>query len=198
MRSGAVRVKARASDRAGQDIGGIGGRGGHVGTHEVASNETECCESFDFHGRRPFVESALRSLGQTGQGARLAERCPFKYSEHDRAISKFAFPKWCPRPDLNRDKRFRKPLLYPVELRGRSDAKRRRPTIRPPTKILGKQYRGARRIPLLGHPKCGTDPSRIRSVRGDRRRSSFSQSAQAPNLRDAPDLGMTRALENPC
>ena len=26
--------------------------------------------------------------------------------------------KWCPRPDLNRDKRFRKPLLYPVELRG--------------------------------------------------------------------------------
>jgi hypothetical protein len=27
--------------------------------------------------------------------------------------------KWCPRPDLNRDKRFRKPLLYPVELRGR-------------------------------------------------------------------------------
>ena len=24
---------------------------------------------------------------------------------------------WCPRPDLNRDQRFRKPLLYPVELR---------------------------------------------------------------------------------
>ena len=24
----------------------------------------------------------------------------------------------CPRPDLNRDTRFRKPLLYPVELRG--------------------------------------------------------------------------------
>lgn len=27
---------------------------------------------------------------------------------------------WCPRPDLNRDARFRKPLLYPVELRGRA------------------------------------------------------------------------------
>ncbi len=25
---------------------------------------------------------------------------------------------WCPRPDLNRNTRFRKPLLYPVELRG--------------------------------------------------------------------------------
>ena len=25
---------------------------------------------------------------------------------------------WYPRPDLNRDLRFRKPLLYPVELRG--------------------------------------------------------------------------------
>ena len=28
-----------------------------------------------------------------------------------------AYFKWCPRPDLNRDTRFRKPLLYPVELR---------------------------------------------------------------------------------
>lgn len=27
---------------------------------------------------------------------------------------------WCPRPDLNRDARFRKPLLYPVELRGQT------------------------------------------------------------------------------
>ena len=27
--------------------------------------------------------------------------------------------KWCPRPDLNRNPRFRKPLLYPVELRER-------------------------------------------------------------------------------
>ena len=27
-------------------------------------------------------------------------------------------PCWYPRPDLNRDLRFRKPLLYPVELRG--------------------------------------------------------------------------------
>src|SRR5689334_11439736 len=33
---------------------------------------------------------------------------------------------WRPRPDLNRDKRFRKPLLYPVELRGRR-AKREAP-----------------------------------------------------------------------
>jgi hypothetical protein len=31
----------------------------------------------------------------------------------------FAFStRWCPRPDLNRNLRFRKPLLYPVELRG--------------------------------------------------------------------------------
>jgi hypothetical protein len=26
---------------------------------------------------------------------------------------------WCPRPELNWDQRFRKPLLYPFELRGR-------------------------------------------------------------------------------
>jgi hypothetical protein len=31
---------------------------------------------------------------------------------------------WCPRPELNWDQRFRKPLLYPFELRGhRSDLK---------------------------------------------------------------------------
>jgi hypothetical protein len=30
----------------------------------------------------------------------------------------FSLEKECPRPDLNRDARFRKPLLYPVELRG--------------------------------------------------------------------------------
>ena len=30
---------------------------------------------------------------------------------------------WYPRPDLNRDLRFRKPLLYPVELRGPGTAK---------------------------------------------------------------------------
>src|SRR5271154_1800768 len=35
----------------------------------------------------------------------------------------FPLPKWCPRPDLNRDKRFRKPLLYPVELRGHSNCR---------------------------------------------------------------------------
>ena len=28
--------------------------------------------------------------------------------------------KWCPRPDLNRNTRFRKPLLDPVELRGQT------------------------------------------------------------------------------
>ena len=32
-------------------------------------------------------------------------------------------PPWYPRPDLNRDLRFRKPLLYPVELRGQVTAK---------------------------------------------------------------------------
>ena len=26
--------------------------------------------------------------------------------------------RWCPRPELNWDQRFRKPLLYPFELRG--------------------------------------------------------------------------------
>ena len=29
---------------------------------------------------------------------------------------------WYPRPELNRDLRFRKPLLYPFELRGHSAA----------------------------------------------------------------------------
>ena len=34
--------------------------------------------------------------------------------------SKIAGINWCPRPELNWDPRFRKPLLYPFELRGRS------------------------------------------------------------------------------
>jgi small subunit ribosomal protein S18 len=34
------------------------------------------------------------------------------------AASNVTVTSWCPRPDLNRDTRFRKPLLYPVELRG--------------------------------------------------------------------------------
>ena len=39
-------------------------------------------------------------------------------SENSPTLSPFF---WCPRPDLNRDPRFRKPLLYPVELRGRGN-----------------------------------------------------------------------------
>ena len=35
-----------------------------------------------------------------------------------RAATRCSNASWCPRPDLNRNTRFRKPLLYPVELRG--------------------------------------------------------------------------------
>ena len=41
--------------------------------------------------------------------------------EEDRDFRlKFEVFEWYPRPELNRDLRFRKPLLYPFELRGQT------------------------------------------------------------------------------
>ena len=47
-----------------------------------------------------------------------ALRLPGAVNELPHGTDFLRSPDWCPRPDLNRDARFRKPLLYPVELRG--------------------------------------------------------------------------------
>ena len=86
--------------------------------------------------------SALRRLGSAECGVHRAERCPGKQSDSSCALPRIGteaahpsfqrpcpesleqirrpFLGWCPRPDLNRDRRFRKPHTLP-SFEGNSD-----------------------------------------------------------------------------
>ena len=67
----------------------------------------------------PFRPSEfLHSSEAAGSVALFAFRRPLSVSAFRLPTSAYQ-ASWRPRPDLNRNTRFRKPLLYPVELRGR-------------------------------------------------------------------------------
>src|SRR5437870_5420762 len=68
--------------------------------------------------------------------------------------------RWYSRPELNWDQRFRKPLLYPFELRERDTGKSKTGLILQPSvtsSILARRQRGARKCALArACPKPGS------------------------------------------
>ncbi len=82
----------------------------------------------DFRQKRKIAERPRNEVAKTRQmlpdsGAIFSCQCRSDAGSLGRWMKGGPFrpcphlQRWCPRPDLNRDKRFRKPLLYPIDLR---------------------------------------------------------------------------------